>query len=113
GIGGLAGSLMEPWRANPRPDGLSFAALWIQLRRALLPAWLSPLCMLGAMHASLARAPRTTGGLAAALFVVLAALFLTAKQSFVNYYYLLGYLALLACAMAGGDEEAGVEPAAA
>ena len=28
GMRGVVASLMEPWRANPRADGLSLAALW-------------------------------------------------------------------------------------
>lgn len=108
GVHGLVASLMEPWRAHPRPDGLSWAALWMQLERTVPPAWLNPLCLLGAMHLALARLPREPAGLVAALFLVLSALFLTAKQSFVNYYYFLGFLALVCVVLAGEGEEAGV-----
>lgn len=105
GPGGLVSSLMEPWRARPRADALSLAALWMQLRQAPMPQWISPICLLGGMSLALGRIVRNERGLLLALWTVLSALFLTAKQSFCNYYYLLSYLVLAAAVL--GEEAAG------
>jgi hypothetical protein len=91
----LVGSLLEPWRAKPRADGLSLAALWMRYHGTPLAAWVSPLASLGGMILSWIRMARTPRGLIGAVFVILAILFVTAKQSFANYYYLLSFLGLL------------------
>ena len=93
---GVIANLLEPWRANPRADGLSLAALWMQIRKTIFPVWISPLAIFGSLYLSMSRLARTPLGLLGALFLTLGALFLTAKQSFANYYYLLSFLLLLA-----------------
>jgi len=101
GPGGLVASLMEPWRAHPRPDALSLAALWLNVRQMTMPQWISALCLIGAMQVATARIARDPRGLLLALWTILAALFLTAKQSFCNYYYLMSYLTLAAALLEG------------
>lgn len=92
---GIIASLMEPWKANARADGLSFAALWLSVRKYPLPEWVCPFFTLLGMHLATNRIVRSERGIVLALFVTLAFLFLTAKQSFCNYYYLLSFLVLV------------------
>lgn len=95
GIEGLLASLTEPWRANPRPDALSYAALWMNARHLPFPGWITAASLLGGIHLSLRKIPRSLRGMMIALFIVHSLLFLTAKQSFCNYYYLLSFYLIL------------------
>ena len=109
GSDGLVASLLEPWRARPRADGLSLAALWLNARQTPMPQWINAFVLLGGMHLALSRIVRNERGLVLALWTVLAALFITAKQSFCNYYYFLSFLVLVAALMTGGEPEEGIE----
>jgi len=95
---GLVANLVEPWRAPPRADALSLSAYWMFARRAAMPDWINPLCLLAGMNLALTRIERGVAGLVFGIFLVLALFFLTAKQSFCNYYYLLSFL-MLVCAI--------------
>ncbi|RQV95050.1 hypothetical protein EH220_06630 [bacterium] len=99
GMQGVADSLLEPWRARPRPDGLSLSALWMNLTQRPSPSWFSALCLWSGMWIALRRLQGGSRGLLSGIFIVLALLFISAKQSFCNYYYFLSYILLLILAL--------------
>ena len=88
---------------NPfRSDSLNFSAAWVAAGHATPPDWLA---FAVAIFSALVviRAPRTPSGFAAAVAIIYLCFFVTAKQAFCNYYYLI--IAMLCCAIAAYEPE--------
>jgi len=89
-----------------RLDSLSLAAWWARHIGGQPPAALGFAAAVVAMAACLWRSPRSAGGFALSLAVVLLAFFAFGKQAFINYYYLV--IAALCCAVAANGYDAPV-----